>query len=139
MDTISRATSHAILTAWIPFKTALGVTSVHSGQDYERATATMNVLLEEIGDNEDHPLAEVLDYLAGQVKAYEDGHFFIPKAEPSAVLSFFMEQHNLRQEDLSDCAPQSRISEILAGKRSISKGIAKRLAHRFNVHSDLFL
>jgi len=50
-----------------------------------------------------------------------------------------MEQHGLNQEDLSDCAPQSRISEILAGKRSISKETAKRLARRFNVHGDVFL
>jgi HTH-type transcriptional regulator/antitoxin HigA len=50
-----------------------------------------------------------------------------------------MEQHDLHQEDLGDCALQSRISEILAGKRAISKENSKRFAHRFNVHSDLFL
>lgn len=139
MNNIGMVTSQAILNAWIPFKTAIGVTSVHNKQDYEQATATMDLLLEEIGDNEDHPLAEVLDYLAEQIKDYEDEHFSIPKAPPRDVLNFFMEQHNLRQEDLSDCAPQSRISEILTGKRSISKEIAKRLANRFNVHCDLFL
>jgi HTH-type transcriptional regulator/antitoxin HigA len=55
------------------------------------------------------------------------------------VLRFLMEQHGLRQEDLGDCAPQSRISEILAGKRSISKENAKRLGRRFNVRADIFL
>lgn len=129
----------AILKAWMPFKKAIGVTSVHTEQDYARATAIIDVLLDEIGDDENHPLADVLDYLADQVKAYEDERFSIPKAEPRDVLHFLMEQHNLHQEDLSDCAPQSRISEILAGKRSISKETAKRLAHRFNVRSDLFL
>lgn len=139
MNNISMATSQAILDAWLPFKTAIGVTSVHSEADYERATATLNLLLEAIGDNENHPLAEVLDYLAGQLKAYEDERFLIPQAEPRAVLAFFMQQHQLRQEDLSDCAPQSRLSEILAGKRAISKAMAKRLAHRFNVSCDVFL
>jgi HTH-type transcriptional regulator / antitoxin HigA len=43
------------------------------------------------------------------------------------------------QEDLGDCAPQSRISEILAGKRAISKEIAKRFTRQFNVHADIFL
>ena len=129
----------AILQAWMPFKKAIGVTSVHSEEDYARANATVDMLLNEIGDNEDHPLADVLDYLADQVKAYEDGRFSIPKAEPHDVLRFLMEQHGLRQEDLSDCAPQSRISEILAGKRTISKENAKRFALRFNVHGDLFL
>ncbi len=129
----------AILQAWMPFKQAIGVTSVHTEEDYTRATATIDVLLDEIGDDEDHPLADVLDYLADQVKAYEDERFSVPKAEPPDVLRFLMEEHGLHQEDLSDCAPQSRISEILAGKRSISKETAKRLAQRFNVHADLFL
>jgi len=45
----------------------------------------------------------------------------------------------LKQEDLADIAPQGRISEILSGKRAISKEIAKRLARRFGVHADEFL
>jgi len=131
--------TQAILQAWMPFKEAIGVTSVHTEEDYARATKTIDVLLNEIGDDEDHPLADVLDFLADQVKAYEDEHFSIPKAKPHDVLRFLMEQHGLHQEDLSDCAPQSRISEILAGKRPISKENAKRFARRFNVHGDLFL
>lgn len=129
----------AILQAWMPFKQTIGVTSVHNEEEYAQATATIAVLLDEIGDDESHPLADVLDYLSDQVKAYEDGHFSIPKSEPYDVLRFLMEQHGLRQEDLGDCAPQSRISEILAGKRSISKEIAKRFAKQFNVHADIFL
>jgi HTH-type transcriptional regulator/antitoxin HigA len=45
----------------------------------------------------------------------------------------------LKQEDLAECAPQNRISDILGGKRSISKEIAKNLARRFGVHADVFL
>ena len=90
-------------------------------------------------DNEEHPLADVLDYFANQVEKYEDEHFSIPDASPREVLSFLMEQHGLKQEDLSECAPQSRISDILAGRRSISKQIAKCLAVRFHVHADVFL
>ncbi len=131
--------TQAILQAWMPFKQAIGVTSVHTEEDYARATKTIDVLLDEIGDDEDHPLADVLDFLADQVKAYEDERFYIPKAKPRDMLRFLMEQHGLHQEDLCDCAPQSRISEILAGKRSISKENAKRFARRFNVHGDLFL
>lgn len=129
----------AILQAWMPFKQTIGVTSVHNEEEYAQATATINVLLEEIGDNDSHPLADVLDYLSDQVKAYEDDHYMIPKAEPHEALRFLMDQQGLRQEDLGDCAPQSRISEILGGKRAISKEMAKRFARRFHVHADLFL
>ena len=129
----------AILRAWLPFKQLLGVTSVRTEEDYAQARATIDALLDEVGDNESHPLADVLDYLAGQVKAYEDENVQIPEAKPSEVLRFLMEQHGLKQEDLGDCAPQSRISDILSDKRSISKEIAKRLAHRLHVRADVFL
>ncbi len=129
----------AILRAWMPFKQLVGVTSVRTENDYAQVRATIDALLDEIGDDENHPLADVLDYLADQVKAYEDENFQIPEAEPKEVLRFLMDQHGLKQEDLGDCAPQSRISDILNGRRSISKEIAKRLARRFHVRVDVFM
>ena len=129
----------AILQAWIPFKDVVGVTSVRNEQDYAQARATIEVLLDEIGDDENHPLADVLDYLSDQVEAYEDERYAIPASEPKEVLRFLMDQHGLKQEDLSDCAPQGRVSDILNGRRSISKEIAKKLARRFNVSAALFL
>jgi len=129
----------AILKAWMPFKQLVGVTAVRTENDYAQVRATIDALLDEIGDDENHPLADVLDYLADQVKAYEDENFQIPEAEPKEVLRFLMDQHGLKQEDLGDCAPQSRISDILSGRRSISKEIAKRLARRFHVRVDVFM
>lgn len=129
----------ALLGAWVSFREVLGVTAVRSRSDYDRARATIDMLLDEVGEQEDHPLAEVLDYLGVQVRAWEDTHVRIPKAEPCELLRFLMDQHGLRQEDLADCAPQSRISEILNGRRAISKRIAKALAERFHVSAALFL
>jgi HTH-type transcriptional regulator/antitoxin HigA len=129
----------AILRAWLPFKQAIGVTVVRTEAEYRRALATLDVLLEAVGDDEAHPLAEVLDYLADRVKSYEDAHCAILEAEPRAVLRFLMEQHGLKQSDLADCAPQSRISEILSGQRAVSKALAKRLATRFRVPVEVFL
>ena len=129
----------AILRAWEPFKKAIGVTVVRTEEDYARARVVIEVLLDAVGDEESHPLADVLDYLADQVAAYEEEHIVIPEAEPKEVLRFLMDQHGLKQEDLADCAPQSRISDILSGRRGISKNIAKNLAHRFHVSPVLFL
>ncbi|MEE4376334.1 MAG: helix-turn-helix domain-containing protein [Candidatus Competibacteraceae bacterium] len=129
----------AILEAWLPFKQLIGVTSVRTEAEYVQVAATVDALLDVVGDDEQHPLADVLDYLAEQLIAYENEHCRIPAAEPRELLRFLMEQHDLKQTDLSDCAPQSRISEILNGQRAISKTLAKRLAARFHVRADLFL
>ncbi|MBF0179553.1 MAG: helix-turn-helix domain-containing protein [Magnetococcales bacterium] len=130
---------NAILQLWMPFKPLVGVTSIHTRQEYEHARAMIDSLLTVTGDDEAHPLADWLDLLSDQVQCYEDEHCPIPKAEPREVLRLLMEQHGLKQGDLKECAPQSRISDILSGHRSISKEIAKRLARRFRVHADVFL
>lgn len=112
---------------------------MRSRKDYERANATMAALLAEVGEDEDHPLADVLDYLSDQVREWEAAHAEIPAASPAEVLHFLMEQHGLRQEDLADCAPQSRISDYLNGRREISRAVAKNLAARFGVRVDVFI
>ena len=51
----------AILRAWMSFKQLVGVTSVRTKKDYAQARATIDALLDEMGDKENHPLADVLD------------------------------------------------------------------------------
>lgn len=120
-------------------KTFVKHESVKSAKDHKRATEVMNQLLDEVGEDETHPLAEVLDYLGNQISIYEAEHVRIPDVAPGEVLRFLMEQHGLSQSDLKDCAPQSRISEILNGKREISKDLAKALAKRFKVNVGVFV
>lgn len=126
MEDISNSTldPQAILQAWIPFKELICVNSVNTAEDYVQVMAIINVLLDATRGNENHPLNDVLDYLAHQVEAYEDEHFPIPEATPREVLLFLMDQRGLKQEDLADCASQGRISGILSGKRAISKEVS---------------
>jgi len=50
------------------------LTEARNEDDYVRARATIELLLDEIGDDEQHPLAEVLDYLADRIAVWEDEH-----------------------------------------------------------------
>lgn len=129
----------AILAAWRPLRDLMGVGVVRTAQDYARANALIERIIDEVGEDEHHPLAEVLDLIDDQVSAFEARTVDIPDAPPREVLTFLMESQGLRQEDLADCAPQGRISDILNGRRTISKGIAKALAQRFGVRADAFL
>ena len=67
----------AILRAWMPFKKLVGVTRIRSEDDYLHVCAMVETLLGEIGDDGSHPLADVLDFLSDQIKAYEDEHHTI--------------------------------------------------------------
>ena len=82
----------------------------------------------------------LLELLSLLVEAYEDEHYPIDDAPPHEVLKFILEQRNLKQSDLLDVFGSSGIaSEVVNGKRSISKSQAKKLAARFNVSVELFI
>jgi HTH-type transcriptional regulator / antitoxin HigA len=85
-------------------------TDIRTARDYKRACAVMDQLLDEVGEDEKHPLADVLDYLSNQVETYEADHVKIPDAPPRDVLRFLMEQQGLTQSDLADCAPPIPVS-----------------------------
>ena len=82
----------------------------------------------------------LLELLCVLVEDYEDEHFPIEKSPPHEVLKFLMEQQDLKQSDLLDVFGSSGIaSEVVNGKRSISKTQAKKLAERFKVSVELFI
>ncbi|MEK7723009.1 MAG: transcriptional regulator [Acidobacteriota bacterium] len=82
----------------------------------------------------------LLQLLARLIEDYEDEHYPIEDAPPHQVLKFIMEQRDLKQSDLLDIFGSSGIaSEVVNGKRSISKTQAKKLAERFKVSVELFI
>ncbi len=82
-----------ILRAWIPFKEAVGVTSVRTEGDYAQNRATIDAVIERSANTRTTPLAEVPDYLADQVKAYKREHS--PSPRPSQMAK---KQHTLYSE-----------------------------------------
>jgi HTH-type transcriptional regulator/antitoxin HigA len=83
---------------------------------------------------------ELLDLLVDLIHDFEEKAYPIPKSEPHKMVAFLLEQRGLAPKDLWPVlGSKSRVSEILAGKRSISKDQAKKLAEFFHVGADLFI
>lgn len=108
---------------------------------YVRMHALMETILEIVSDDEDHELADLLDIVSTLVAQYEEAHHpELPPVEPREVLRFFMEQHDLRQSDLtSELGSQSIVSEILSGRRDLNTRQIKALAKRFSVSPAVFI
>lgn len=86
---------------------------------------------------EDLALLELMTQL---VEAFEERAYPVGDAPPHRVLQHLMEARDLKQSDLANViGGRGRVSEIVNGKRSISKEQAKRLAEFFNVTADLFI
>jgi len=108
-------------------------------RDYDEAAELLEALdrVAEAEPGEAHTILARL--LAERLTAYDERHHQIPDAAPGAVLAFLMEQHGLRQDDLSDIADQGTVSRILSGKRTAGKKLAEALARRFRVDKSAFL
>jgi len=64
----------------------------------------------------------------------------VPPMPPRTLLAHLMEENDLRQIDLTDVfGTQSVVSEVLAGKREITKQQAKALAERFAMRVEAFI
>jgi HTH-type transcriptional regulator/antitoxin HigA len=114
---------------------------VRSEAEHERALAIVESMLER-GEHKMTPEeGELLDLLTNLIRDYEAA-VYPPreKSAPGQLLAFLLEQRELSAKDLWPViGSKSRVSEILAGKRSISKDQAKRLAEFFHVRADLFI
>lgn len=113
---------------------------IRNERDYERMNSLMEQLLEEVGEDENHKLADLLDVVSTLVEEYEDRKFPLEDAKPRDVLKFLMEEHGLKQADLKkEIGSQGVVSEILAGEREINARQAKALAKRFGVSPAVFI
>jgi HTH-type transcriptional regulator/antitoxin HigA len=86
---------------------------------------------------EEREYAELLTVL---IEAFEDAAYPLEGSTPDSRLRSLMEEHGLRQRDLLHVFGSRGIaSEVVSGKRAISKAQAKKLAGIFHVPADLFL
>lgn len=113
--------------------------SIYTKQDYENAIAVLNRLLDEVGDNDKHPLFGFLEILGIVIENYEAEHHNWDDVSGLNVLKFLMEEHDLKQEDLSEIGSQGVVSEILNGKRQLNVNQIKKLGERFHVSPAVFL
>ena len=106
----------------------------------ERARLTASLLALDERDDlspEEEALAEVLTLL---IEDYEEKNYPLPRVSPNASLNALMEERGLKHKDIWPVlGNKGAATEVLSGRRSISKAQAKRLAEFFRVPIDLFV
>ena len=116
--------------------------AISSEKELERMTEQVNRLMTRgINQNGLSPEEEkLLELLTVLIENYEDEHFPIPELLPNELLKHLMEENGLKQSDLLHVFGSSGIaSEVVNGKRAISKNQAKKLAEHFKVSVELFI
>ncbi len=129
----------AVSQDWARLRESSHLGPIRTEEDYEKRVILLNTLLDTVGDDEHHPLAGLLELVGDLVQSYDSTHYEIESAKPSELLRYLMDEHGLRQTDLSDIGSQGVVSELLSGKRVINARQAKLLGMRFKVSPAVFL
>ena len=116
------------------------VKAIETEEEYDRMVAAVERLMDK---GEAHLSAEesaLLETLAILVQAYDERRNPSPSVAPNESLAYLMETSGRTARDLLPIfGTRGRVSEVLSGKRSISKQQAKKLASLFKVTVDLFI
>lgn len=121
---------------WQPIAPLL--TAPESEEHYQGCINLLFQLIDEVGENEQHPLASLLHFVGMLVAEYEGTHYPQPEASAQDVLALLMDQHQLKQSDLPEIGSQGVVSEILRGKRQLNTRQIQLLAERFSVSPSVF-
>ena len=99
----------------------------------------LNAAIDAGGADENHPLAQLVEYLGEFVAEYEAKDKMPSEATGDEGLRYLMQRDDLRQIDLPELGSQGVVSELLSGPRDFNARQAKALAARFGVSAAMFL
>jgi len=110
----------------------------NSDKEYNKLVKTLDELIDEVGNNEKHPLASLMSVIGLLIENYENKNFPMTEASGVEVLKYLMEEHNIKQSELPEIGSQGVVSEILNEKRELNIRQIKLLAKRFSVSTAVF-
>jgi HTH-type transcriptional regulator/antitoxin HigA len=114
--------------------------AIETEEEYDRMVAAVEELIDKGEDNLSPEESALLETMAILIQACDERHHPLPEVPPNEMLAYLMETSGRTAKDLLPIlGTRGRVSEILHGKRSISKEQAKKLAAFFRVSADLFI
>lgn len=116
------------------------VRAIENEEEYDHMVAAVEHLMDKGEDRLSPEESALLETMAILIQAYDDRYHPLPPVAPNQMLAYLMETSGRAAKDLLPVlGTRGRVSEVLSGKRSISKEQAKKPAAVFKVAVDLFI
>lgn len=113
--------------------------STQDETEYDAAVERIDALIDAGAERPGHPLHGLLDVLTALLQHYDEHHHPLPEVTGVEMMRYLMEEHGLTQSELPEVGPQSVISELLNGKRTLNLRQVAALRERFGLPADVFL
>ena len=106
----------------------------------EAALAIVESLMKKSDNGRTHEEEALLELLVSLIEQFEKVAYDLPEETSLGTLEYLMESNDLKAAELASIfGGRGRVSDVLSGRRSISKQQAKRLAGRFHVSPAVFI
>ena len=116
------------------------VKAIETEDEHVRMIAAVQLLMDKGEDRLSPEESALLETMAILIQAYDDRYHPLPPVTPYEMIAYLMETSGRKAKDLLHVfGTRGRVSEVLSGKRSISKQQAKKLASVFNVTVEMFV
>jgi len=113
---------------------------IQTEQENEESLAVVESLMERGDGNLTTEEVALLDLLGCLIQDFERLTYAPPEGDPAGALQVLMDGRELKPADLAGVlGSRAKVSEILSGKRAISKEQAKRLGVFFGVSPAAFI
>jgi HTH-type transcriptional regulator / antitoxin HigA len=112
---------------------------IQNEREFDRMVARLEEL--DFAKQKQTPEEKALrEILAALVEVYDEEHHRVPEQPPHEMVKHLMEQRGLKQADLVPVlGSRAQVSDLVNGKRGISKAQVKMLAEYFGVSPELFI
>lgn len=108
-----------------------------NNHDYEIALEYIETLMEE---HESKDINEEIELFTSLITTYEDETFPVNLPDPIDAICFVMDQQGLKRKDLiSIIGSQSKVSEVLNRKRSLSLSMMRKLHDELHIPAEILL
>lgn len=136
---MTHATTEQLEHAWSHLQALIPMSVIRTEAQYVQALETLNRLLDTVGDDEIHPLYDLLDTLSVLIHTYEESYAPVDDVSRIDVLKQLMDEHQLTTADLPELGTPAHVADILAGRQALNVSQIHALAKRFGVSSATFV
>jgi HTH-type transcriptional regulator/antitoxin HigA len=136
IDYVDERTNHQVHLPLSVFK------KPKNSEDYSRLEKILDQLMDEVRDDENHPLTLAMQIIGENLEQFDDEHHSDIGANITDVdmVKYLMKSHHLHQKDLADIfGSQANVSKFLNGERQLGKNAILGLKKRFGISADFFV
>ena len=111
-------------------------------KEYTHLEKILDTLIDEVRDNEKHPLAIAMHIIGENLEQYDNEHnpAIGHNLNEIDMVKYLMKSHGLYQKDLADIfSGQANVSKYLNGERALSKNQILGLKTKFGISADFFV